>query len=114
MRIRGGKGVIDLAKDPLIDLRVRVCIGGSELRVRFDLPEQKRAANLGLDAEGALAHVAVMGLNLAAGVWLLCAPFMLEFGSPVASVNSIAVGAFVAFLAASALSLDKKVRHRVH
>ena len=53
-------------------------------------------------------------LNLAAGVWLLCAPFMLEFGSPVASANSIAVGAFVALLAASALSLDKKLRHRVH
>jgi hypothetical protein len=53
-------------------------------------------------------------LNLAAGVWLLCAPFMLEFGAPVASVNSIAVGAFVAFLAASALSLDRKLRHRVH
>lgn len=53
-------------------------------------------------------------LNLAAGVWLLCAPFMLEFDSPVASVNSIAVGAFVAFLAASALSLDKKLRHRAH
>lgn len=53
-------------------------------------------------------------LNLAAGIWLVCAPFMLEFGSPVASVNSIAVGAFVAFLAASALSLDKKLRHRAH
>jgi hypothetical protein len=53
-------------------------------------------------------------LNLAAGIWLVCAPFMLEFGSPIASVNSIAVGAFVAFLAASALSLDKKLRHRAH
>jgi len=53
-------------------------------------------------------------LNLAAGAWLLCAPFMLELGSPVASANSIAVGAFVAVLAASALALDKKLRHRVH
>lgn len=46
-------------------------------------------------------------LNLAAGVWLVCAPFTLDFGSTVASVNSIAVGAFVSILAASALSLDK-------
>lgn len=48
-------------------------------------------------------------LNLAAGVWLVCAPFTLEFGSSVASANSITVGAFVAALAASALSLDKQV-----
>jgi hypothetical protein len=48
-------------------------------------------------------------LNLAVGVWLVCAPFMLDFGSPVAAVNSIAVGAFVSLLAASALSLDKRI-----
>ena len=56
-------------------------------------------------------------LNLAAGVWLVCAPFTLDFGSAVASVNSIAVGTFVALLAASALSLDKhlgKLWHRAH
>jgi hypothetical protein len=46
-------------------------------------------------------------LNLAIGVWLVCAPFSLDFASHVASANSIAVGAFVALLAASALSLDK-------
>jgi hypothetical protein len=56
-------------------------------------------------------------LNLAAGIWLVCAPFSLEFVSRVASANSIAVGAFVAVLAASALSLDKhigKLWHKAH
>jgi hypothetical protein len=47
--------------------------------------------------------------NLAAGVWLVCAPFTLDFASNVATVNSIMVGAFVAPLAASALSLDKQL-----
>jgi len=48
-------------------------------------------------------------LNLAVGVWLVSAPFVLEFASRVATANSIAVGAFVAALAASALSLDKHI-----
>jgi len=49
-------------------------------------------------------------LNLAVGVWLVCAPFVLEFtGATVASVNSMVVGGFVAALAASALSLDKQI-----
>jgi hypothetical protein len=46
-------------------------------------------------------------LNLAAGIWLMCAPFTLDFASSVATVNSIVVGAAIAWLAASALSLDK-------
>jgi hypothetical protein len=56
-------------------------------------------------------------LNLAAGIWLLSAPFTFDFGSRVASANSIAVGALVALLAASALSLDKhigKLWHKAH
>jgi len=55
--------------------------------------------------------------NLAVGLWLVCAPFTFDFGSRVAMVNSIAVGGFVAMLAASALSLDKhlgKLWHRAH
>jgi len=48
-------------------------------------------------------------LNLALGVWLVCAPFGLELVSRPASANSIAVGVFVAVLAASALSLDKRI-----
>jgi hypothetical protein len=56
-------------------------------------------------------------LNLGAGLWLACAPFTLEFASRVATVNSIAVGTFVALFAASALSLDKRIGrlwHRAH
>jgi len=53
-------------------------------------------------------------LNLAAGIWLVCAPFILEFGSTVAAANSVAVGAFVALLAASALSLDKRIGKLLH
>ena len=57
-------------------------------------------------------------LNLAVGVWLLCAPFVLEFTqSAVPSVNTLVVGAAVAALAISALSLDKQLLrfwHRAH
>jgi len=55
--------------------------------------------------------------NLAVGLWLVCAPFTLEFTSRVASANSIVVGISVAVLAASALSLDKhigKLWHKAH
>jgi hypothetical protein len=49
-------------------------------------------------------------LNLGIGLWLVSAPFILEFPSPaVASANSLVVGAFVAALAVSALSLDKQI-----
>jgi len=49
-------------------------------------------------------------LNLAAGVWLMSAPFVLEFtAARVATATSVVVGAFVAALAASALSLDKQI-----
>ena len=52
--------------------------------------------------------------NLALGVWLACAPFVLEFASNVGTANSIAVGAVVAALAASALSLDKQLGRLWH
>ena len=52
--------------------------------------------------------------NLAVGVWLVCAPFVFEFVSNVASANSIVVGVFVALLAASALSLDKQLGRLWH
>jgi hypothetical protein len=49
-------------------------------------------------------------LNLAAGLWLVVAPFVVGFSSVhVATANSIAVGSLVAVLAASALSLDKEI-----
>lgn len=56
-------------------------------------------------------------INLAAGIWLMCAPFTLDFASRVATVNSIVVGAAIVALAASALSLDKhlgKIWHKAH
>jgi hypothetical protein len=56
-------------------------------------------------------------INLAVGLWLVCAPFTLSFGSNVAIVNSVVVGISVAVLAASALSLDKqigKLWHKAH
>jgi hypothetical protein len=49
-------------------------------------------------------------INLAAGVWLMCAPFALEFtAARVATATLVVVGAFVAVLAMSALSLDKQI-----
>lgn len=49
-------------------------------------------------------------LALAAGAWLVAAPFALEFGAAaLPAANSIAVGTLVMVLAASALSLDKEI-----
>jgi hypothetical protein len=80
------------------------------------------------DAEAATANAAFLGLaialgshfevsfdergiewfNMAAGLWLVLAPFLLGFSAEVlATVNSIAVGTLVAGLASSALSLEK-------
>jgi hypothetical protein len=56
-------------------------------------------------------------INLAVGLWLVCAPFTLGFSSRVGTANSIVVGISVAALAASALSLDKqigKLWHKAH
>lgn len=48
--------------------------------------------------------------NLAAGLWLVLAPFLLGFGEQgEAAANSMVVGAVVAVLACSALSLDKEI-----
>ncbi len=82
------------------------------------------------DQEAATANAAIVGLalalgshfevsfddsalewfNMAAGLWLVLAPFMLGFGAQLAaSMNSIVVGALAAALAASALSLEKEL-----
>ena len=54
-------------------------------------------------------------LNLAAGVWLVSAPFVLGFTSSAqASANSVLVGGLVAALAVSALSLDKYLGKLLH
>ena len=48
--------------------------------------------------------------NLAAGLWLVLAPFVLGFSAAAdVTANSIAVGTGVAALAGSALSLGKEV-----
>jgi SPW repeat len=54
-------------------------------------------------------------LNLSLGAWLMGAPFILDFtGTAVASANTLVVGAFVAALAISALSLDKHLGRLLH
>mgnify|MGYP003544755676 CR=1 FL=1 len=54
-------------------------------------------------------------INLAAGLWLVMAPFVLGFSTVyVPTANSIAVGSLVAVLAGSALSLDKEIGKLLH
>src|SRR5690606_4809058 len=66
IRIRGGRGVIDLASDPLVDLRARICIGGGELRVQVQIPERRGPIRLRVDAEGFSARSALVALNMVA------------------------------------------------
>jgi len=64
IRIRGGRGVIDLAGDPLVDIRARICIGGSELRVQIEIPERHGAIRLRVDPQGFSARSALVALNM--------------------------------------------------
>jgi len=48
-------------------------------------------------------------LNFAFGLWLLAAPFALEFAGRAAMGNCIIVGSLICALAASALHLDKEM-----
>jgi hypothetical protein len=66
------------------------------------------ALALGSHFEVSLDDSSAEWLNLAAGLWLVAAPFVLGF-SAVALANAIAVGTLVMALAASALSLDKEI-----
>lgn len=60
--------------------------------------------------EASFDEVAGQWLNLAAGLWLLAAPFALGFAGPTApAANCLAVGACITGLAASALQLDKEI-----
>jgi hypothetical protein len=59
-------------------------------------------------------HLPVEWLNLTIGAWLVGAPFLIDFGTRAAAVNSMAVGACIAWLAASALSLDKRLGRLWH
>jgi hypothetical protein len=62
-------------------------------------------------------HLSCEWLNLAGGLWLLAAPFVLGFAANhVAAVNAIVVGAFIMLLSAWALELDRelgKLWHRL-
>ena len=63
-------------------------------------------------------HLSTEWLNLAGGVWLVVAPFVLGFeANHVAAVNAIAVGAFIALFSAWALELDRelgRIWHRLN
>jgi SPW repeat-containing protein len=73
------------------------------------------ALALGCHFEVAFDECGPEWINLAAGLWLVVAPFVLGFSEAyVATANSIAVGSLVAVLAASALSLDKEVLKLLH
>jgi hypothetical protein len=73
------------------------------------------ALALGSHFELSLDENSAAWLNLAGGMWLIAAPFVLGFGAiAVATANSIAVGTLVVVLAASALSLDKQVSRWWH
>jgi hypothetical protein len=68
------------------------------------------ALALGSHFEASLDECSAEWLNLAGGLWLIAAPFVLGFSAAgVAAANSIAVGTLVVVLAASALSLDKEI-----
>lgn len=56
----------------------------------------------------ASCEMSIDWLNLGAGLWLIAAPFVLGFaGQPLATASSLAVGAAVVALVASALELDR-------
>ena len=69
------------------------------------------ALALGAHFEATCDELSAEWLNMAAGLWLVLAPFLLGFSTQTgATLNSIAVGTAVAALASSALSLDKSIR----
>jgi hypothetical protein len=63
--IRGAEGVVHLEGGPLVDMRARVCIGNSEMRLRIEMPQRKTQVQMTVDAEGPLANAALMGLGIA-------------------------------------------------
>jgi hypothetical protein len=68
------------------------------------------ALALGSHFEVSFDEMQAEWFNLAAGLWLVLAPFLLGFSQhSEVTANSIAVGTMVAALASSALSLDREV-----
>jgi len=67
---------------------------------------------LGSHFQAALDDCQGEWLNLAAGAWLIAAPFVLGFlGEVVPTATSVSVGSFVAILAGSALSVARQDVH---
>jgi hypothetical protein len=62
--IRGAEGVVNLQGDPFVDIRSRVCIGNSEMKVRIEMPERRTQVQMTVEADGALAQAALLGLGL--------------------------------------------------
>ena len=92
-------------------LAVSPWIVGYEHRI----PETANAAFVGI-ALALAAHFEIgmdelwtEWINFTVGLWLLAAPFALEFIGRAAMVNCIAVGCMICSLAASALQLDKEM-----
>ena len=68
------------------------------------------ALALGSHFEVSFDETSVEWFNIAAGLWLVLAPFLLGYSSQVeVTANSIVVGTGAAALASSAMSLDKEV-----
>jgi hypothetical protein len=68
------------------------------------------ALALGSHFEVSFDGTSMEWFNMAAGLWLVLAPFVLGYGGQIeVTANSIAVGTGVAALASSAMSLDKEV-----
>jgi hypothetical protein len=60
-------------------------------------------------------HMSCEWVNLAGGLWLIAAPFVLGFeANHVAGVNAVVVGGFIALLSAWVLELDREVGRLWH
>lgn len=68
------------------------------------------ALALGSHFEVSFDESAAEWFNMAAGLWLMLAPFVLGFGAKaVVTINCVAVGTLAIALASSALALDKEI-----
>ena len=68
------------------------------------------ALALGSHFQASFDEMPVEWFNMAAGLWLVLAPFLLGYSGQVeVTANSIVIGTAVAALASSALSLEKEL-----
>jgi hypothetical protein len=73
------------------------------------------ALALGAHFEVGLCEASAEWLNVAVGLWLMGAPFVLGFeAAGVPAANCLAVGSFATALALSALELDKGIGRLLH